>query len=257
LDEARLGELLEALATGQAPVDATLASIRDLAAAEDLSFAHLDHYRARRTGVPEVVYCDGKTTDQSLAIIGQMLGSAGRVLATRAGQETAAAVLAAYPDAQYHPLARVLSIDRRPWPPAQPGAPYVAVATGGTSDIPVAEEAALTLEFLGDAVQRTYDVGVAGIHRLLSRRAALQGASAVIAVAGMEGALASVIGGLVSCPVVAVPTSVGYGASFGGLAALLAMLNSCAPGVTVVNIDNGFGAAVHAHQVLAVGARRR
>jgi pyridinium-3,5-biscarboxylic acid mononucleotide synthase len=256
LDEARLGELLQALAAGQAPVDATLASIRDLAAAEDLSFAHLDHYRARRTGVPEVVYCEGKTIEQSLAIVGQMLSASGRVLATRAGQETAAAVLAAYPDAQYHPLARVLGIDRRPWPSAQPGAPYVAVATGGTSDISVAEEAALTLEFLGDAVQRTYDVGVAGIHRLLSRRTALEGASTVIAVAGMEGALASVIGGLVSCPVVAVPTSVGYGASFGGLAALLAMLNSCAPGVVVVNIDNGFGAAVHAHQVLAMGARR-
>ncbi len=253
MDEVRLVELLEALAAGQAPVETTLARIRELAGAEDLSFAHLDHYRAHRTGVPEVVYCEGKTVEQSLAIIGQLLAGAGRVLATRAGGETAAAVLAAYPDAQYHPLARVLSIDRRPLPAARPGAPYVAVATAGTSDIPVAEEAALTLEFLGDAVQRTYDVGVAGIHRLFSRRAQLADAHAVIAVVGMEGALASVIGGLVQCPVVAVPTSVGYGASFGGLAALLAMLNSCAPGVTVVNIDNGFGAAVHAHQILCLG----
>ncbi|HEX9115039.1 MAG TPA: nickel pincer cofactor biosynthesis protein LarB [Anaerolineae bacterium] len=250
MDEVRLTELLEALQAGQVPVAETLAAVRGLLAADEMTYAHLDHYRARRTGVPEVVYCEGKTTEQVVGIMGSLLASSGRVLATRASAEKAAAVMAAFPDAQYHSLSRVICIDRQPQPVLAPGAPYVAVATAGTSDLPVAEEAALTLEFLGDAVQRTYDVGVAGLHRLLGRREVLMKARVVIAVAGMEGALASVIGGMVQGPVVAVPTSVGYGASFGGLAALLAMLNSCAPGVAVVNIDNGFGAAVHAHQIM-------
>lgn len=253
MDEQRLWELLDAVRDGRAPVDETMAEIRELAQGAELSYAHLDHYRARRTGVPEVVYCEGKTATQVVEIMGQLLESNGRVLATRASADKAEAVLRRYPDASYHELARVLVLDRHPLPKPQADAPYVAVATAGTSDIAVAEEAALTLEFLGDRVRRTHDVGVAGIHRLLGKREVLERARVVIAVAGMEGALASVIGGLVCCPVVAVPTSVGYGASFGGLAALLAMLNSCAPGVAVVNIDNGFGAAVHAHQILQGG----
>ena len=160
-------------------------------------------------------------------------------------------MLAAYPQARWHQAARVIALGEAA-PPSAANAPFVAVVTAGTSDIPVAEEAALTLEFLGHNVRRVNDVGVAGIHRLMNRLDVLRQAQIVIAVAGMEGALASVLGGLVACPVVAVPTSVGYGASFGGLAALLAMLNSCAPGVAVVNIDNGFGAAVHAHQIMRI-----
>jgi pyridinium-3,5-biscarboxylic acid mononucleotide synthase len=213
-------------------------------------FAILDHNRSARTGVPEVILCQGKTCEQIVKIVGRMLEHEQRVLATRASPEAADAVMREYPSAVYHPLPRIITAGEMRAVPDAGTAPHVAVATGGTSDIPVAEEAALTLEFLGDPVQRIYDVGVAGIHRLLSRRELLEQARVVIAVAGMEGALASVVGGLVSCPVVAVPTSVGYGASFGGLAALLAMLNSCSPGVAVVNIDNGFGAAVHAHQIL-------
>jgi hypothetical protein len=218
--------------------------------------ATLDHERAARTGVPEVVFCQGKTAPQVVDIIARVVDHEGRVLATRASPEMAQDVFSSFPDAVYNSLARVLVIDRRPpsdmdaTATAEAPRPYIAVVTAGTSDLPVAEEAAVTLEFLGARVERVTDVGVAGLHRLLNRRDVLRGARVVIAVAGMEGALPSVIGGLVACPVVAVPTSVGYGASFGGLAALLAMLNSCAPGVAVVNIDNGFGAAVHAYKIL-------
>ncbi len=216
-----------------------------------MDFAELDHQRSGRTGMPEVILCQGKTPEQVVAIVSRMLTKEGRVLATRASVETAQSVLAAHEGARWHELARVLTLgDLPPAPPED--APFVAVVTAGTGDIPVAEEAALTLEFLGHRARRVYDVGVAGIHRLMNRLELLRQARTIIAVAGMEGALASVLGGLVACPVVAVPTSVGYGASFGGLAALLAMLNSCAPGVAVVNIDNGFGAAVHAHQIMRV-----
>jgi NCAIR mutase (PurE)-related protein len=218
--------------------------------AENL-FANLDHDRAQRTGIAEVIFCQGKTADQVVEICGRMVQREGRVLATRAAPEIARAVQQVFPDARYHPEARIISIGAES--PAKEDAPYVAVATAGTSDIPVAEEAALTLEFLGRSVRRVYDVGVAGIHRLLNRADVLQRAHVVIAVAGMEGALPSVIGGLVACPVIAVPTSIGYGASFNGLAALLAMLNSCAPGVAVVNIDNGFGAAALAHKIMNGG----
>jgi NCAIR mutase (PurE)-related protein len=200
--------------------------------------------------MPEVVFCQGKTAEQVVVIVGRLLAKEGRALATRAPTETAEAVQAAYPQARWHAAARVITLGEVATPPCAEDAPFVAVVTAGTSDIPVAEEAALTLEFLGHCVRRVYDVGVAGIHRLMNRLDLLRQAQVVIAVAGMEGALASVLGGLVACPVVAVPTSVGYGASFGGIAALLAMLNSCAPGVAVVNIDNGFGAAVHAHQIM-------
>ena len=228
---------------------------------DDLEHAVLDHDRAARTGVPEVVFCQGKTTHQVVDIVARVVEHEGRVLATRASPETAEAVLRSFPDGLYHSLARIIVIDRRSSLAGDAAAaageraasPYVAVVTAGTSDLPVAEEAAVTLEFLGARVERVNDVGVAGLHRLLSRRDVLRQARIVIAVAGMEGALPSVIGGLVACPVVAVPTSIGYGASFGGLAALLAMLNSCAPGVAVVNIDNGFGAAVHAYKILQGG----
>lgn len=216
-------------------------------------FAHLDYGRARRTGVPEVVFCQGKTAAQVVEIMERLFREEGRVLATRATQETADAVLAAQPDAQWHAAARILTRGFTP-PVCDEAAPYVAVVTAGTSDIPVAEEAALTLEFLGQCVLRIFDVGVAGIHRLFNRLDRLRGAQVVIAVAGMEGALPSVVGGLVDCPLIAVPTSVGYGASFGGLAALLAMLNSCSAGIAVMNIDNGFGAAVHAHHIMRLAA---
>lgn len=217
-----------------------------------MEFAELDHHRAGRTGMPEVVFCQGKTPAQVVEIVGRMLAQEGRALATRASAEIAQAVLAAYPGACWHEAARVLQLGGVASAPAAEDAPFVAVVTAGTGDVPVAEEAALTLEFLGHPVRRVFDVGVAGIHRLMNRLDMLRQARVIIAVAGMEGALASVLGGLVACPVVAVPTSVGYGASFGGLAALLAMLNSCAPGVAVVNIDNGFGAAVHAHQIMRI-----
>ena len=246
MDENQLNELLIAVQDGQVSVEQARAQLQ-IKPADDLAFANLDHNRALRTGVPEVIFCQGKTAQQVVDIIGRMMQREGRVLATRAGAEVAAAVLAAYPEARYEPLAHVISMGRRAEPKSDA---YVAVCCAGTSDIPVAEEAALTLEFLGHNVQRAYDVGVAGLHRLLGKRDLLSKAQAIIAVAGMEGALASVIGGLVACPVVAVPTSIGYGASYGGLAALLAMLNSCAPGVAVVNIDNGFGAAVHVHKVM-------
>ncbi len=214
-------------------------------------FANLDHDRAQRTSIAEVIFCQGKTAEQVVEICGRMMEREGRVLATRAAPDVARAVQQAFPDARHHPEARIISIGTMS--PAHEDAPYVVVATAGTSDIPVSEEAALTLEFLGRRVQRVYDVGVAGIHRLLNRADVLQRAHVVIAVAGMEGALPSVIGGLVACPVIAVPTSIGYGASFNGLAALLAMLNSCAPGIAVVNIDNGFGAAALAHKIMNGG----
>ena len=208
------------------------------------------------------MFCQGKTVGQVVQIVGQILKHEGRVLATRASPRSPGRCWTnSRPGATTNWRASLRVNDAEPGDPDRPGRtepwsparqPYVVVATGGTSDIPVAEEAAFTLEFLGDHVLRAYDVGVAGIHRLLSRQELLRGAAVVIAVAGMEGALASVVAGLVDCPVVAVPTSIGYGASFGGLAALLSMLNSCAPGVSVVNIDNGFGAAVVAHQIVKV-----
>jgi len=248
IDTDRLTQLLTAVQEGRLSVAEALVQWPDQAGGAP-NFAVLDHGRAARTGMPEVVFCQGKTPAQVVAIVGRLLTNEGRALATRASVETAEAVLTAYPQAHWHQAARVIALGDFAAPPSA-AAPFVAVVTAGTSDIPVAEEAALTLEFLGHNVRRVYDVGVAGIHRLMNRLDVLRQAQVVIAVAGMEGALASVLGGLVACPLVAVPTSVGYGASFGGLAALLAMLNSCAPGVAVVNIDNGFGAAVHAHQIM-------
>ena len=254
-EAAELRALLQGLVDGRLEIEAVFERLSHSSPVAD--FANLDLHRSGRTGMPEVIFCQGKTTGQVVQIVGRLYEAEGRMLATRASPETATAVLQAFPAAQYHPLSRVIVLQPTPPVTGCEADCYAAVVTAGTSDLGVAEEAALTLEYLGWPVRRVTDVGVAGIHRLMSRLDVLREASAVIAVAGMEGALASVVGGLVSCPVVAVPTSVGYGASFGGVAALLAMLNSCSPGVTVVNIDNGFGAAVHVHQVLRLAARHQ
>ncbi len=204
------------------------------------SEVRIDHHRALRTGLPEVIYAAGKTPAQTSAIFARMSAAGSDVLATRADALTAEATLAQTPAAIYHPQARAITL--RQSPPAEPRG-HIAVLCAGTSDLPVAEEAAVTAELFNVRVTRLYDVGVAGLHRLLAVRSELAEADAVLVCAGMEGALPSVVGGLVGVPVIAVPTSVGYGASFAGAAALLGMLNSCSPNVTVVNIDNGFGAA--------------
>lgn len=211
---------------------------------EDLTFAKIDHQRESRNGFPEVVFCEKKTADQVAQIMQSIYGRSGLVLGTRADAEQYAAVREVLPGAVFHEAARIITVGE---PKEQVG--NVAVCTAGTTDIPVAEEAALTAYMCGAKVCRYYDVGVAGLHRLLDQVDDIREANAIVAVAGMEGALASVIGGLVSAPVVACPTSVGYGASFGGLSALLAMLNSCAAGTAVVNIDNGFGAGFMAAKI--------
>jgi NCAIR mutase (PurE)-related protein len=238
MDEAALRSLLDSVAGGAVSVEEATRRIKRLDV-EDLGFARLDHHRTLRRGFPEVIYSPGKTPEE-VGIIAERIAAAGQsVLATRCTPDAYEEVRRRVPDAVYHARARCAVAVRNP-PPLVSG--VVVVATGGTSDIPVAEEAALTVELAGSPVERLWDVGVAGIHRLLANRERLLAANVVVAVAGMEGALPSVIGGLVERPVIAVPTSVGYGAAFGGLAALLGMLNSCSPGVTVVNIDNGFGA---------------
>lgn len=216
--------------------------------AELCGFATLDHEREARQGVAEVVYAEGKTVPQLLAICARLREVHGGFLATRVSEAQAAALAAAHPELRWNATGRVAACATKP--PAPVTGP-VAVVTAGTSDLPVSEEACATLEALGHEVVRVTDVGVAGLHRVLGRAEALERAAVLIVVAGMEGALPSVVGGLVRRPVIAVPTSVGYGASFGGIAALLGMLNSCAAGVTVVNIDNGFGAALAAHRILA------
>ncbi len=220
---------------------------------EDLGFARVDHHRALRRGFPEVVFGAGKTPAQVTAIAERIAARGQGVLVTRASAEAQAALRERFPGARCQALARCVVV---PGAPAEPLAGRAAVVCAGTSDLPVAEEAALTLEFLGGRAERIHDVGVAGLHRLLERRPRLRRADVLVVVAGMEGALPSVVAGLVEAPVIAVPTSVGYGASFGGLAALLAMLNSCASGVTVVNIDNGFGAGYAAATVLRRLGRR-
>ncbi|SET36538.1 hypothetical protein SAMN05660297_02162 [Natronincola peptidivorans] len=213
---------------------------------QDLGFAKIDHHRELRQGYPEVIYCSGKTVDQVVHIVEVMMHRGSNVLGTRATEEMFEAVKKQFSMAAYNESARTITIVQKE---IQPSNGYIAVVTGGTSDMPVAEEAAVTAEILGNKVERIYDVGVAGIHRLFSKLELITDARVVIAVAGMEGALASVVGGLVDKPVIAVPTSVGYGANFGGLAALLSMLNSCASGTAVVNIDNGFGAGYMASMI--------
>ena len=214
---------------------------------EDTGFAKIDHHRQLRNGLPEVIYAAGKTAPQVGEIFFRMAAMGGDVLATRADEAAFAAVKALVPQASYHPVARIIELRQSSLRDTRGS---LAVLCAGTSDLPVAEEAAVTAEVMGATVQRIYDVGVAGLHRLLSHREALREAQVVIVCAGMEGALPSVVGGLVAAPVIAVPTSVGYGAAFGGVAALLGMLNSCSPNVTVVNIDNGFGAAYSASMIL-------
>ena len=227
---------------------------------EDLGFAKIDHHRVVRKGFPEVIYCEGKTLSQIAQIAKRISENNHDVLATRADKKAFAAIKKTLKNAKYHDMARIVTVSRKRKAPMKSGQAEsskqkaehrnIAIVTAGTADIPVAEEAAITAEFLGNKVERIYDVGVAGIHRLLKNMYKIKKSMVIIAVAGMEGALPSVIGGLVDKPVIAVPTSVGYGASFKGLSALLTMMNSCAPGVAVVNIDNGFGAAVMAHTIL-------
>jgi NCAIR mutase (PurE)-related protein len=249
MDTQKLRQLLADVQTGEVGVDQALDRLRALPY-DDIGYARLDLHRSLRQGLPEVVFCQNKTVEQAAGILERLWQHHDRVLATRASAEMAEAIRLRLPEIRYDPVSRLLVLARSELPPPPDGAPYALVVTGGTSDLPVAEEAAQTVEFLGSRVERAYDVGVAGVHRLLNERERLAAADVVISVAGMEGALTSVVGGLVACPVVGVPTSVGYGASFNGLAPLLSMLNSCAPGVAVVNIDNGFGAGLYAHLIL-------
>ncbi|MDP2663811.1 MAG: nickel pincer cofactor biosynthesis protein LarB [Dehalococcoidia bacterium] len=238
MDQRQLRELLLGVQQGQISVEESLQRLKILPY-EEMGFAKIDHHRALRRGFPEVVFGQGKSIPQIVAITQKLAAQSGRVLVTRAGEDCFSAVHKELPAALYNPLARAITIRQGEEVEPRPG---VTVICAGTADIPVAEEASVTAELMDNQVERAYDVGVAGIHRLFDCLPLLQGARVVVAVAGMEGALPSVVGGLVAAPVIAVPTSVGYGASFGGLAALLAMLSSCAPGVAVVNIDNGFGA---------------
>ena len=251
MNEETLRQLLESVRSGEAQIDEAVARLRRLPF-ESMGFATVDHHRSLRCGFPEVIFCPGKTIDQVREIFVRLAEAGGNVLATRAGEEVYQAVAGALPAAQYHPLARAITLRQAARPDA---AGHVAVVSAGTSDMPVAEEARVTAEILDQHVTTHYDVGVAGIHRLLAHGEQLQSADAIVVVAGMEGALASVVGGLVAVPVLAVPTSVGYGASFSGLAALLAMLNSCASNVSVVNIDNGFGGGYIASLISRRGGR--
>jgi pyridinium-3,5-biscarboxylic acid mononucleotide synthase len=237
--------LLADVAAGRIAPSAALERLRHLPF-EDLPFARIDHHRALRQGHPEVVFCEGKTPEQVLAICERLEAASGSFLGTRASEAIATRLAARFPRMVWNQLARTVNL---PAADQSKRAGTILVISAGTSDLPVAEEAAVVAEVFGHPVERLVDVGVAGLHRLLAATEQMQRARAVIVVAGMEGALPSVVGGMVGAPVIAVPTSVGYGASFGGLAALLAMLNSCAAGVTVVNIDNGFGAAAAASRI--------
>jgi len=259
VDSNETRNLLTKVRKGKLSVDAAMERLRHLPY-EPLGFAAIDHHRSLRQGHPEVVYCDGKRPEQILEIIRRMVAAGNPVLATRADPALYPAVKRIDAGAVYHELARMITIPKRNHrarPSRSKSAGGVLIITAGTSDIPVAEEAKITLDFLGSRTDAIYDVGVAGLHRLLDQRARIRSAHVLIVVAGMDGALASVVGGWAGQPIVAVPTSVGYGASFRGLAALLTMLNSCAAGVGVVNIDNGFGAAVLAHRIIALTRGRR
>ncbi|HEY8212382.1 MAG TPA: nickel pincer cofactor biosynthesis protein LarB [Myxococcaceae bacterium] len=250
MDERSLRTLLSKVKAGRLSVDDAAARLKDLPFAE-LGYATLDHHRALRFGFPEVVLGEPKTTEQVLGIVEALAARKQPVLVTRLQPDKAEALLRRFPKATYHPVARIFHLKQ-----GRMRAGKVAVVTAGTSDIPVAEEAALTAEAMGATVLRVNDVGVAGIHRLLAKREVIQSAHAAVVVAGMEGALASAVGGLVGIPVVAVPTSVGYGANFKGLSAMLAMLNSCASNVATVNIDNGFGAGFYAALISRTRGRR-
>ncbi|HEU0264696.1 MAG TPA: nickel pincer cofactor biosynthesis protein LarB [Geobacterales bacterium] len=240
MDPTLLAALLTEVKQGKTTVDTALERLRHLPY-EELGEATVDHHRGLRQGFPEVIFGQGKSVGQMESIVAALLAKGNNILITRLELEKGMALKQAFPDATYHTDARCLTIEQQPV--TEQGKGTLLVVSAGTADQPVAAEALVTARMMGNRVDHVWDVGVAGIHRLLARRETLTSASVIIAVAGMEGALPSVIGGLVSRPVIAVPTSVGYGASFGGLTPLLAMLNSCAAGVTVVNIDNGFGAA--------------
>ena len=252
MDRQKVRELLDAVAAGALAPEQALARLRDLPV-EDLRFARVDLHRSLRHGVPEAVFCQGKTPAQVLAIVTRLAEAHDNILATRADAGVIAALEASGLPLRVHAEARLAVVKPR----AHEGVGLIVVVSAGTADVPVAEEAAVTAEAMGNRVDRLFDCGVAGLHRLVPHLDRLNEANAVIAVAGMEGALPSVIGGLVDRPVIAVPTSVGYGASFGGVAALLAMLNSCAPGISVVNIDNGYGAAAQANQINKLASKIR
>ncbi len=241
MDSQYLKGLLEQVKSGRMNTDAAMEALKDLPF-EDLGYAKVDNHRCVRNGVPEVIYCEGKTVSQIKGIIARIARHNSNILATRADPEVYEGIREEIEDCVYHEMARIVVVK----PKEVESIGNIAVVSAGTSDIPVAEEAAITAQTLGNHVNRIYDVGVAGIHRILHARKDLFQANVAVVVAGMEGALASVVGGLVSCPVIGVPTSIGYGASFGGISALLTMLNSCASGVSVVNIDNGFGAGYQA-----------
>jgi pyridinium-3,5-biscarboxylic acid mononucleotide synthase len=247
----KLESILKQVADGTLTVEQAIGQLQGKAE-ENLGFARIDLDRHRRRGIPEVVFAAGKTPDQVIRIVQAFKDARQNVLCTRASRELYDAVARAYPEAAYHDPARMITVDFAPRP-AQSG--QVAVVSAGTSDMPVAEEAAITAEWMGAKVERVYDVGVAGLHRLMNHMDTLKASRAVVVVAGMEGALPSVVGGLIDRPIVAVPTSVGYGTNLQGVAALLAMLNSCVPGISVVNIDNGFGAGVTAALINRVGER--
>lgn len=240
-----LRELLSEVRTGARTVDSAIERLRDLPF-EDLGYARLDHHRALRKGFPEVVFCEGKRTEHIVEIMQKLEQKHSQVLATRASPATFEAVAAKIPHAKYFEDARViqLGINGR-----ESAAGLLLVVCAGTADVPVAEEAAVTASALGSRTERLYDVGIAGMHRLLSARDRLNAANVIVVVAGMDGALPTIVGGLVGAPVIAVPTSVGYGTGLGGTAALMTMLNACAPGIAVVNIDNGFGAGYMAHLI--------
>jgi pyridinium-3,5-biscarboxylic acid mononucleotide synthase len=252
MDREAIKRLLEAVSEGRLTVDDAVVRLRTLPY-ENLGFARVDHHRALRGGAPEAIFAQGKTPGQVVAIAARLAAHHANVLATRVNDDVAAALAASGLPHRHYPEARIVVIR----PEATDGLGLIVVAAAGTSDLPVAEEAALVAETLGNRVERVYDCGVAGLHRLLDHVTLLAEANAIVAVAGMEGAMPSVIAGLIDRPVIAVPTSVGYGTSFDGLTALLAMLNSCAAGVSVVNIDNGFGAAHQASQINHLVAKIR
>ncbi|MBM7834829.1 nickel pincer cofactor biosynthesis protein LarB [Clostridium sardiniense] len=245
MDKQSLENLLKAIKEDKVSINDALEELTTLPFT-DLGYAKIDNHRELRNGYPEVIYCEGKSTEQVAGIIENMLLRNKNILATRANEEMYNAVLSICDNAKFNKLGRTITIEKST---KKVSDSYIAIVTAGTSDIPVAEEAAITCEIFGNRVERVYDVGVAGIHRLFDRLDILRGAKVLIVIAGMEGALASVVGGLVDKPIIAVPTSVGYGAHFNGLAPLLTMLNSCASGVSVVNIDNGFGAAYTASMI--------
>ncbi len=245
MNSSELEKILKEIRTGKVSVEEAMEKLRDFPYT-DLGFARIDHHRELRTGYPEIVYCAGKTPEQVRAIFKAMEGHYNNIIGTRAVKEMFNYISPFFPEAVYYETARIISIRRKE---IVPPVSKIAIITAGTSDIPVAEEAAVTAELLGNEVVRIYDAGVAGIHRLVDKLPEIRNCRVSVVIAGMEGALASVVGGLVNMPVIAVPTSVGYGASFEGISALLAMMTSCAAGVTVVNIDNGFGAGFAASRI--------